>query len=124
GAGKDYCVVAMGNVGRLIQSSTTERMLTRFGFRFGIVEEPLTWSHIEHLGNPISTTGFTTPGLGLPWQVVHLVRDWPTNTDLLFSAQHVRFGNQNFGFCELDNLCFLVFDLTAFGGGRVTGGWA
>lgn len=124
GAGKDYCVVAMGNVGRLIQSSTTERMLTRFGFRFGIVEEPLTWSHIEHLGNPISTTGFTTPGLGLPWQVVHLVRDWPTNTDLLFSAQHVRSGNQNFGYCELDNLCFLVFDLTAFGGGRVTGGWA
>lgn len=122
GAGKDYAVVVMGNVGRLSSADINSRMQTRWGLRFGIVEEPTTWSTIEHLGNPLTGSGVNVPSYGLPWQIVHLVRDWPVGQDLILSAQHIR-STQPWGYAEIDNVFLMAVDLTAMGGSRVGNGW-
>lgn len=122
GAGKDYAVIVTGSISRLNSQAINQRMQTRWGLRFPPVEEPITWSQIEHLGNPLTTTSFAEPPISLPWQIVHYVQDWPVGVDLILSAQHVR-TTQSFGYCEIDNVCMIAVDLTAFGGARVTGGW-
>lgn len=124
GVGKDYVVVFMAQVGPIwCNGGFQAENLFRIGMRYpGNQELSLTWSdfwfphHLMFLrarpGNELSHYVFC----------VRYIRDFPTTHDLHISAQHVA---SQFFTCEtqVQDLCAIVLDCTAFGGSRVGNGW-
>lgn len=125
GAGKDYVLVCMAQVGPMFNNgqSTIGRsfdMTTRFGLRFRAGGEIGQWSQFHHPTCGIRSRGIPGSELGHPVVCVGNVRDMPLD-DILVSMQS--FGPEGPGVAYVQDLLVLVLDCTLLGGARNGAGW-